>query len=179
MMQSNILDWRKKDKIHRESNNKKVIILAIFITFILNSIVIIMFNSSLNDKIKLNKYISGEVKKLQIEVSDIEEDRKKISELKNNLKVLDDIKQERKKITQFIDDLSHLTPEQTYIKKMKYDGNYIEIYGLTSNMSLISNFLNNINGTMHFYDTRIIKTDIIKKHGYNDIVLFKIKSKKI
>jgi len=90
-----------------------------------------------------NEFLSGEIKKLEVQIKDIATLRGEIESLKARQKAVEDLQLDRNVPVHLLNELVKQTPEGIYFKAIKQDGQALTVAGIAQTQERISELLRN------------------------------------
>lgn len=90
-----------------------------------------------------NEFLSGEIKKLEVQIKDIATLRGEIESLKARQKAVEDLQLDRNVPVHLLNELVKQTPEGIYFKTIKQDGQALTVAGIAQTQERISELLRN------------------------------------
>ena len=90
-----------------------------------------------------NEFLSGEIRKLEIQIKDIATLRSEIESLKARQKAVEDLQIDRNVPVHVLNELVRQTPEGVYFTAVKQDGQVLSVSGIAQTNERVSEFLRN------------------------------------
>jgi type IV pilus assembly protein PilN len=90
-----------------------------------------------------NTFLSAEIKKLEVQITDIQTLRAEIESLKARQKAVEDLQIDRNVPVHVLNELVKQTPEGTYFTSVKQDGQTLTVTGVAQTNERVSEFLRN------------------------------------
>ncbi len=90
-----------------------------------------------------NEFLTGEIKKLEIQIKDIATLRAEIESLKARQRAVEDLQIDRNVPVHVLNELVRQTPEGVYFTAVKQDGQVLSVTGVAQTNERVSEFLRN------------------------------------
>lgn len=90
-----------------------------------------------------NQFITGEIKKLEVQIKDIATLRAEIESLKARQKAVEDLQIDRNLPVHLLNELVKQTPEGIYFTSVRQDGQVLSVNGIAQTQERVSEFLRN------------------------------------
>jgi type IV pilus assembly protein PilN len=90
-----------------------------------------------------NQFITGEIKKLEVQIKDIATLRAEIESLKARQKAVEDLQIDRNLPVHLLNELVKQTPEGIYFSSVRQDGQVLSVNGIAQTQERVSEFLRN------------------------------------
>lgn len=151
----NLLPWREE---FRQEKKKEFIIqlmgvciLALLIAFLwIRSV-----DNSITAQNQRNSLLQAEIQKLEAQVKEIQELKKRREELIDRMRVIQDLQGTRPIIVRYFDELVRAIPDGIFITGLSREGDIINIEGVTESNNRVSMFMRQLNDSSWFSDPNL------------------------
>jgi type IV pilus assembly protein PilN len=122
------------------------------------------FSGLIKDQRQRNGYLQGEISKLNRQIKDIKEIKKKKRALIARMEVIQQLQRDRTEIVHVLDDLVRKLPEGMYLTWVKKAGKKITLKGVAQSNARISTLMRNLDSSNWFANPNL---DVINvaQHG--------------
>lgn len=120
-----------------------VIVLGGFIIFLVHS----YFASSIDAQAQRNKYLEGEIAKLDKEIVEIKGLQEQIQSLLARKQVVENLQSNRSMVVHLLDQLVRLLPDGVYFKGVKQTGNVVNLQGYAQSNARIATLIRNLDSS--------------------------------
>jgi type IV pilus assembly protein PilN len=104
-----------------------------------------------------NKYLQGEIVKLDKEIEDIRKLREMTASLLARKKVVEDLQTNRSEVVHLLDELPRQLPDGIYLKGVKQQGPRVTINGYTQSQARVSTLMRNLEGSPHLEGANLVE----------------------
>lgn len=165
MSKINLLPWRDEYRQEKKQEFLTILggvgLLVACCTYVWISTV----QASIDNQLQRNSVLELEIGKLQTRVKEIQELKKRRSELLERMKVIQGLQGERPVIVRYFDELVRSVPEGVYLTNLSRSGNLIELSGITESNVRVSALMRNISGSDWFSVPNLKSVKAAPKYG--------------
>ncbi len=105
-----------------------------------------------------NQYISSEISRLELQITDTANLRAEIEALKSRQRAVEDLQTDRNSPVQLLNDLARLAPEGVYLTAIRQADKVVTVSGIAQTNERVSEFLRNVSRSSEWLD----KPDLIE-----------------
>ena len=120
-----------------------VIVLGAFLIFLVHS----YFANSIDAQAQRNKYLEGEIAKLDKEIIEIKGLQEQIQSLLARKQVVENLQSNRSMVVHLLDQLVRLLPDGVYFKGVKQTGNVVNLQGYAQSNARIATLIRNLDSS--------------------------------
>lgn len=165
MTRINLLPWREE----RRQELKRQFFVILFGVALIGAGVVYLVDMSVQSQIenqrKRNNFITGETRKLDAQIKEIEELKKKRERLVERMNVIQDLQGNRPVIVHIFDQMAKTIPDGVFYSSVKSTGSVYTIEGLAEANNRVSNLMRNLSTSPMFKDPSLSK---VKAEDRND-----------
>jgi len=104
-----------------------------------------------------NKYLKGEITKLDKQIEEIKSLKEQIASLLARKKVVETLQSNRSEVVLLLDQMVRQLPDGIYLKSMKQTGNKVTITGYTQSQARVSTLMRNLEGSRQLENPGLIE----------------------
>jgi len=141
MSQLNLLPWRE---LRRKEIDTQVRNIAIGVAILMSIVVYwayLYMNSQIEEQNQRNSYIQEEIKKVELEIKEVNKVKKKKSELISRMEVIQKLQSDRTRMVKLFDGLAKNLPNGMYLSLFEIKGSKITLKGSADSNGTISKFM--------------------------------------
>jgi type IV pilus assembly protein PilN len=112
-----------------------------------------------------NKYLQGEIVKLDKEIEDIRKLREMTASLLARKKVVEDLQTNRSEVVHLLDELPRQLPDGIYLKGVKQQGPRVTINGYTQSQARVSTLMRNLEGSPYLENANLVEIKAVTQPG--------------
>lgn len=163
MTKINLLPWREERR--QELKQQFFVILFGVLLIGAGSVYLVEMNvqSQIEYQNQRNQFIVGETKKLEQQIKEIEELKKKRESLIERMKVIQDLQGNRPAIVKVFDEMVRTVPDGLYFKRVKSTGDVISMSGFAESNNRVSNLMRNLDASELFEAPNLSKVQAASK----------------
>ncbi|HEC13702.1 MAG TPA: pilus assembly protein PilN [Acidiferrobacteraceae bacterium] len=165
MTKINLLPWREM----RRRQLDLQVLRGSFFAWALMGLLALYVNLHLNGKISAqnvrNDYIQKEIGKLEDQIKEIKELKKKRADLISRMDVIQRLQGDRTRIVHIFDDLVRKLPEGVYLTGFKKKGTTINLTGIAQSNGRISLFMRQLDASEWYTNPRLQVINITQDGG--------------
>lgn len=165
MAQINLLPWREE---HRQDKKKEfltqlggVCLLAVGIAYLWVQAV----EGAISAQNSRNSMLQTEITRLEDQVKEIKDLKKKRKELMDRMKVIQDLEGKRSIIVHYFDDFTRAVPDGVYITSLTRAGEVFSIEGVSESNNRVSTFMRQLDASQWFADPNLKSVVAAPQHG--------------
>lgn len=165
MAKINLLPWR--DEYRREKQQEFLGVLGVVaaVTALGVYIWISTINGAIDAQKQRNDLLTKEIRALDQQVKEIEQLKKRRTELLARMKVIQGLQGERPLIVRYFDELVRTVPEGVYLRTLKRTGNKVDVTGITESNVRVSAFMRNLDASEWFANPNLRSVKAAPQYG--------------
>ena len=180
MTKINLLPWREE----RRQELKQQFFVVLFGVLLIGAGSVYLVDMGVQTRIEYqnqrNQFIVGETKKLEQQIKEIEELKKKRESLIERMKVIQDLQGNRPEIVKVFDEMVRTLPDGVYYKRVKATGDTLSMTGLAESNNRVSNLMRNLDASELFEAPNLSKVQAAsKEQSVNEFDLTVKRQKKL
>ncbi|MCK5791042.1 MULTISPECIES: PilN domain-containing protein [unclassified Ketobacter] len=180
MTKINLLPWREE----RRQELKQQFFVVLFGVLLIGAGSVYLVDMGVQTRIEYqnqrNQFIVGETKKLEQQIKEIEELKKKRESLIERMKVIQDLQGNRPEIVKVFDEMVRTLPDGVYYKQIKATGDILSMTGLAESNNRVSNLMRNLDASELFEAPNLSKVQAAsKEQSVNEFDLTVKRQKKL
>jgi type IV pilus assembly protein PilN len=144
MARINLLPWREELRKERQQQFFTLIGLSAGLMVAIIVLVHINFAGVISNQQDRNKYLNGEIKKLDAKIKEIEDLEKEKARLLARMNVIQQLQTSRPQVVHVFDELVTTLPEGVYLTSIKNTGAAVELSGFAQSNARVSSYMRNI-----------------------------------
>lgn len=150
MTKINLLPWREERR--QELKRQFFIVLAGMVLIGAGAVYVVNMNieSQIAYQNQRNQFIQNETKKMEQQIKEISELKKKRESLIERMKVIQDLQGNRPVVVQVFDEIVRTVPDGVFYKNVKASGDAINIVGFAESNNRVSNLMRNLDSSELF-----------------------------
>lgn len=157
MTKINLLPWREE----RRQELKRQFFVILFGMALLGAGSVYLVEMSVQSQIEYqnsrNAFVEAETKKLEAQIKEIQEIKKKRERLVERMNVIQDLQGNRPVIVHMFDQLAKTIPDGVFYRSLKVEGNKLTLEGLAESNNRVSNLMRNLDSSPLFVDPSLSK----------------------
>lgn len=163
MTKINLLPWREE----RRQELKQQFFVALFGVLLIGAGSVYLVDMNVQSQIEYqnqrNQFIVSETKKLEQQIKEIEDLKKKRESLIERMKVIQDLQGNRPEIVKVFDDMVRTVPDGVFYKQVKSSGDVISMTGFAESNNRVSNLMRNLDSSELFDAPNLSKVQAASK----------------
>ena len=163
MTKINLLPWREE----RRQELKQQFFVVLFGVLLIGAGSVYLVDMGVQTRIEYqnqrNQFIVGETKKLEQQIKEIEELKKKRESLIERMKVIQDLQGNRPETVKVFDEMVRTLPDGVYYKRVKATGDTLSMTGLAESNNRVSNLMRNLDASELFEAPNLSKVQAASK----------------
>jgi len=172
----NLLPWRE---IRRREQDRQLLTIAVGAWLLMAVIVFygyVHVSAMIENQNSRNKFLQDEIKKVEAELKEINEIKKKKQALIARMNIIYQLQQDRTRIVHIFDDLVRKLPEGIYLTNMKQSGTSLDLKGIAQSNARVSALMRNLASSDWFEEPQLEIINV-KEKGADRISEFSLKVK--
>ena len=117
--------------------------------------------SRYDDQTARNKYLEGEIAKLDKEIEDIKRLKEMTAALLARKKVVETLQTNRSEVVHLLDELARQLPDGIYLKGIKQQGTRVTINGYTQSQARVSTLMRNLEASPHLETANLVEIKVV------------------
>ena len=122
-------------------------------------------NGSYDNQLYRNRYLQGEIVKLDKEIEDIKKLKEMTAALLARKKVVETLQSNRAEAVHLLDELPRQLPDGTYLRTLKQQGNRVTITGYTQSQARVSTLMRNLEASPHLENANLVEIKAVPQPG--------------
>lgn len=114
-------------------------------------------DSALTNQQARNKYLEGEIVKLDKEIAEINKLKEQTAALLKRKQVVETLQDNRAEVVHLLDQLVRQLPDGMYLKSIKQQGTKVTITGYTQSQARVSTLMRNLEGSQHLQNANLVE----------------------
>ena len=157
MIRVNLLPHREAKRKARQQQLAILAGLTATIALALGGLLWVVFNAQVDNQKERNKYLGGEIAKLDKQIEEIKKIREETASLLSKKQVVEGLQSNRSEPVQLLDQMLRQLPEGLYLKSIRQTGNKINVTGYTQSQARVSAFMRNIEASPYLENPNLIE----------------------
>lgn len=104
-----------------------------------------------------NKYLEGEIVKLDKEIAEINKLKEQTAALLKRKQVVETLQSNRAEVVHLLDQLVRQLPDGMYLKSIRQQGTKVSISGYTQSQARVSTLMRNLEGSQYLQNANLIE----------------------
>lgn len=104
-----------------------------------------------------NKYLEGEIVKVDKEIAEINKLKEQIASLLKRKQVVETLQGNRAEVVHLLDQLVRQLPDGMYLKTVKQQGTKVTINGFTQSQARVSTLMRNLEGSQYLQNANLVE----------------------
>jgi type IV pilus assembly protein PilN len=155
MSKINLLPWRQELRKHRQQEFLAILIGVVLIAAAILVVLHLFVDAKVVDQEQSNESIKGEISKLDGQIKEVADIKKRKEDLVARMRVIQDIQGKRPVSVRIMDDFARDVPDGIYIKLFKRTEAEFEVNGVAESPTQISEFMTRLNNSPWFQNARL------------------------
>ena len=179
MTKINLLPWREERR--QELKRQFFIVLAGMVLIGAGAVYVVNMNieSQIAYQNQRNQFIQNETKKMEQQIKEIRELKKKRESLIERMKVIQDLQGNRPVVVKIFDEVVRTVPDGVYYKNVKASGDSINIVGFAESNNRVSNLMRNLDSSELFQAPNLSKVQTSGKEKDSNEFDLSVKRQKL
>lgn len=147
MILINLLPHREAARKRRKEVFFATLAAAALLGGLICGAVYVWYQAQISGQQSKNTFLTGEIKKLEIQIKDIATLQAEIAALRARQQAVEDLQADRNMPVYLLDELVKQLPDGVYVNSMKQDGSNISITGVAQSSERVSELLRNLSNS--------------------------------
>ncbi len=104
-----------------------------------------------------NRYLEGEIVKLDKEIAEINKLKEQTAALLKRKQVVETLQSNRAEVVHLLDQLIRQLPDGMYLKSIKQQGTKVSISGFTQSQARVSTLMRNLEGSQYLQNANLVE----------------------
>lgn len=122
-------------------------------------------SDAIDEQSSRNKYLQGEIVKLDKQIEEIKALKEQIASLLARKKVVETLQSNRSEVVHLLDQMVRQLPDGIYLRSIKQTGNKVTITGLTQSQARVSTLMRNLEGSRQLDNPGLIEIKAVAVGG--------------
>lgn len=174
----NLLPWRE---MRRKEQDRQLLTIAVG-AWILMGVVIfyahVHVSALIENQNKRNEFLNQEIAKVELEIKEIAELKKKRADLIARMNVIYQLQGDRAKVVHLFDELARKLPEGVYLASLNHSGSSIALKGVAQSNARVSALMRNLAASDWFAEPEL-EVITVKPQGSDRVSEFSMKVKPV
>lgn len=174
----NLLPWRE---MRRKEQDRQLLTIAVGAWILMGVIIFyahIHVSALIENQNKRNEFLNQEIAKVEKEIKEIAELKKKRADLIARMNVIYQLQGDRAKVVHLFDELARKLPEGVYLTSLNHDGGSIALKGTAQSNARVSALMRNLASSDWFAEPEL-EVITVKPKGSDRVSEFSMKVKPI
>ena len=143
----NLLPWREELRQEQKKQFGTLTALMMFLAAAIVGLIHIQMATKIDYQLSRNKFMSGEISKLDKEIAEISELRKVRRSLVERMEVIQDLQRSRPSIVHLITEIVKTVPNGVYLESLSQTGNNLLMNGQAESNARVSTYMRNLDAS--------------------------------
>ncbi|MGI1679168.1 MAG: PilN domain-containing protein [Cellvibrionaceae bacterium] len=143
MSNINLLPWRDEERQEKKKEFFTILIGFCILGLVCGYTWVSSVQGSIDNQSSRNQLLQSEIAKLEDQVKEIEELKKRKAELLDRMKVIQDLQYTRPVIVHYFDEIVKAVPKGIYLTELSRKGDQLSIVGAAESLNRISSLMRN------------------------------------
>ncbi|AWF79576.1 pilus assembly protein PilN [Microbulbifer sp. A4B17] len=144
MAKINLLPWRQEYRAQKQKEFQQIIVIVILVVVGAVFGWVKTVDKQILDQKSRNQVLTTRIKKLDIQVREIKELKKRRQELIDRMRVIQELQGNRPLAVRYFDELVQATPEGLWLNSIERKGNKLSLSGVAESNNRVSSFMRNL-----------------------------------
>lgn len=161
----NLLPWRE---MQRQARQRRVLAFAITSWVISAGLVFgayLLLNDMQNFQQQRNNYLQAEISKIEKQLKEINEIRKKKAAMIARMEVIQELQRTRTQIVHLFDDFVRQLPEGVYLTRFQKRGKGMDLRGVAQSNARVSSLMRNLDSSEYFAGSNLNVINVAPQAG--------------
>jgi len=143
----NLLPWREELRQEQKKQFGILTALSMFLAAAIIGLIHIQMVTKIDYQLSRNKFMSGEISKLDKEIAEISELRKVRRSLVERMEVIQDLQRSRPSIVHLFTEIVSTVPNGVYLESLTQTGNNLLMNGQAESNARVSTYMRNLDAS--------------------------------
>lgn len=157
MIRVNLLPHREAKRKARQQQLAILAGLTATLAIAICGMLWVVFNTQVDGQKERNKYLGGEIAKLDKQIEEIKKIREETASLLAKKQVVEGLQSNRSEPVQLLDQMLRQLPEGLYLKSIRQTGTKVNVTGYTQSQARVSAFMRNIEASPFLENPNLIE----------------------
>jgi type IV pilus assembly protein PilN len=161
----NLLPWRE---MRQKQQDRQLLTLAFAAWIVMGVIVVnayLYVGNKIEVQIQRNKFLESEIAKVELEIKEIAELKKKRQDLIARMEIIYQLQGDRSGMVRMFDELARKLPEGVYLTSLKSSAAGIALQGVAQSNARVSALMRNLDGSDWFASPELQVINVREKGG--------------
>lgn len=122
-------------------------------------------DSALSNQQARNKYLEGEILRIDKEIAEISRLKEQIAALLKRKQVVETLQSNRAEVVHLLDQLVRQLPDGMYLKSVKQTGTKVSISGFTQSQARVSTLMRNLESSQYLQNATLVEIRAVSQGG--------------
>jgi type IV pilus assembly protein PilN len=122
-------------------------------------------DSEFNTQSDRNKYLQGEIAKLDKQIEEINKLKEQTAALLARKQVVETLQSNRSEVVHLLDQLVRQLPDGVYLRAVKQTGNRVAINGFTQSQARVSTLMRNLDSSPQLENPALVEVKAVQQGG--------------
>ena len=165
MAKINLLPWREAYRKEKKEQFLMVLGGILVLSALVSYLWIVSVESAIENQDARNHILDTEIAKLEKQVQEISELKKKRDDLLTRIKIITDLEGTRPLIVRYFDDFAHAIPDGLYITSLSRVGDVVSIEGIAESYNRVASLMRNLEDSDWFASANLTSVTAAPKEG--------------
>lgn len=147
MVSINLLPWREEERLRRQNEFVAMLVAGLIVAALVALGIHSFIESLIQTQNGRNFFLEEEIKKLEVQIKEIDDLEKKQSNLLSRMDVIQNLQESRPGAVHLFDELVNTTPEGLYLTKITQKGRALTIEGRAQSNARVSALMRSIDAS--------------------------------
>jgi type IV pilus assembly protein PilN len=147
MTRINLLPWREELRQERQKQFMTMLALCVLLAAAIIGAIHILMNSKIDYQNSRNRFMQGEIQKLDAEIQEIAELQRVRRSLVERMEVIQDLQASRPSIVHLFTELVTTVPNGVYLKTLEQNADSLRVTGEAESNARVSTYMRNLNNS--------------------------------
>jgi type IV pilus assembly protein PilN len=174
----NLLPWRE---MRRKEQDRQLLTIAVGAWILMGVIIFyahVHVSALIENQNKRNDFLNQEIAKVELEIKEIAELKKKRADLIARMNVIYQLQGDRAKVVHLFDELARKLPEGVYLASLNHTGSNIALKGVAQSNARVSALMRNLAASDWFAEPEL-EVITVKAQGSDRVSEFSLKVKPV
>lgn len=157
MIRVNLLPHREIRRRRQQQQFFTMLGVMAFVGAVVWFLVHTSLSARFEDQLARNKYLQGEITKIDKEIEEIKKLKEMTASLLARKKVVETLQINRSEVVHLLDEMARQLPDGIYLKAIKQQGGKVTINGYTQSQARVSTLMRNLEASPHLEAANLIE----------------------
>ncbi len=155
MTRINLLPWREELRQEKQKQFMTLLVLTIVLAAAIVGLIHFQMNGKIDYQNQRNAFLSGEISKLDREISEISELQKVRKSLVERMEIIQDLQGSRPSIVHLFTELVTSVPNGVYLQSLEQTNDTLRITGEAESNARVSSYMRNLSNSAWLKDPNL------------------------